>query len=151
MDFQVFGKVGEHDLSMYATYAIVPYVAPVAGVTAGNAYQIVGVISNVTGGDNFVGTNDVKAFTIGAEYTVVPQLLHLGGAYRNAKNGDVAGLDGDNSITLTAIYNFRQNVTMQINHSMRSGSSYNAGGANDTTLPTHNGKNVTTFMLATAF
>ena len=133
VDFQTFGKVGQHDLSVYATYAVVPYVA------AGNAYHA------------GAGTNDVKAFTIGAEYSVVPQLLHLGGAYRNAKNGDVAARDGDNSITLTAIYNFRQNVTMQINHSLRSGSSYDAGGANNTTLATHNGKSLTTFMLATAF
>ncbi len=140
LDFQAFGKVGTHDLSLYATYAVVPYVAP-TGATAGNAYHAVAG----------TGANDVKAFTIGAEYSVVPQLLHLGGAYRNAKNGDVAALDGDNSITLTAIYNFRQNVTMQINHSMHSGSSYNAGGANDTTLATHNGKSLTTFMLATAF
>ncbi len=54
-------------------------------------------------------------------------------------------------MTGLAAYNFRQNVTMQINHSMRSGSSYDAGGANDTTLATHNGKSLTTFMLATAF
>ncbi|MEQ1674208.1 MAG: hypothetical protein ABL865_04115, partial [Candidatus Nitrotoga sp.] len=99
LDFQAFGKVGAHDLSVYATYAVVPYVAPVPGVTVGNAYHMAGVASNVTGGGNFVGTNDVKAFAIGAEYSVVPQLLHLGGAYRNAKNGDVAALDGDNSIT----------------------------------------------------
>ena len=139
LDFQTFGKVGKHDLSVYATYAVVPYIASVVGVTAGNAYY---------GG---AGTKDVKALTLGAEYSVIPQLLHLGGAYRNAKNGDVAALEGDHSITLTAIYNFRQNVTMQINHSMRRGSSYNAGGANDTTLAMHNGKILTTFMLATAF
>ncbi|MEQ1837467.1 MAG: hypothetical protein ABL858_03870 [Candidatus Nitrotoga sp.] len=151
LDFQAFGKVGKHDLSVYATYAVVPYAVPVVGVTAGNAYHMAGVTSNVTGGGNFVGTNDVKAFTIGAEYSVVPHALHLGAAYRNAKNGDVAAFEGDNSITLTAVYNFRQNVMMQINHSMRSGSSYDAGGANDTTLATHNGKSLTTFMLATAF
>ncbi|MEQ1812871.1 MAG: hypothetical protein ABL860_00235 [Candidatus Nitrotoga sp.] len=139
VDFQAFGKVGEHDLSVYATYAVVPYVAPVTGATAGNAHYA------------GVGTNDVQAFTLGAEYSVVPQLLHLGGAYRNARNGDIAARDGDNSITLTAIYHFRQNVTMQINHSTRSGSSYNTGGVNDTTVVPHNGKSLTTFMLATAF
>ncbi len=143
LDFQAFGKVGENDLSVYATYAVVPYVAPVAGVTAGNAYYA------------GVGTSDVKAIVLGAEYSVIPHVLHLGGAYRNAKNGadTIAGttLDGDNSITLTAVYDLRMNVALQINHSMRSGSSYDAGGANDTTLATHNGKSLTTFLLETAF
>jgi len=141
LDFQAFGKVGENDLSVYATYAVVPYVAPVAGVTAGNAYWVAAG----------AGTNDVKAYVLGAEYSVLPHVLHLGAAYRNAKNGDVAELEGDNSITLTAVYDFRQNVALQINHSMRSGSSYDAGGANDTTLATHNGKSLTTFLLETAF
>lgn len=148
LDFQAFGKVGENDLSVYATYAVVPYIAPVVGGTNGNAYSD-------RDGDAFgiqtAGINDIKAFTLGAEYSVIANTLHLGGAYRSAKNGDVAALEGDNSITLTAVYSFRQNVALQINHSMRSGSSYDAGGANDTTTAVNNGKSLTTFLLAAGF
>ena len=138
-DFQAFGQLGGKDLGVYATSASAPTITPVPGNSVGNIY-----------GFGLGGTT--KAHTIGAEYSVIPQKLHLGAAYRNAKNGDtLTGLQGDNSITVTVVYNLKQNVNFHFNHSHRSGSSYRAGGANDTSVAGKTGNKLTTLMLVAAF
>lgn len=139
IDFQGFTQVGGKDLGVYATYASAPFVAAVVGGTTGNQF-----------GSGLGGTT--KAYTIGADYSVIPHTLHIGAAYRNAKNGDVVtGLQGDNSLTLTAVYDLAQNVALHLNFSDRSGSSYNVGGANDTTVVGSAGDKLTTFMLEAAW
>lgn len=123
VDFQGQGVVADKDLSVYATYA----KAPVSG-TNPNLFN--------------AATKEIKAFTVGADYSVIPNTLHLGVAYRNAKNG-AATDDGDNSITLTAIYDLTMNVALHVNHSKRSGSHYN------TVQP--EGTSLTTFLLEAAW
>lgn len=120
LDFQAFGKVGENDLGVYATYA----KANASTAAAINLFNPV------------VGGTDMKAYTIGADYSVIPHVLHLGAAYRNGKNGGAAGANGDNSYTFMAVYDVAQNVALHLNYSKRSGSAYNVPAANGTSLMT---------------
>jgi len=118
LDFQAHGQVGGKDLGVYATWA----KAPVAGVVP-SAYAA-----------------GAKAWTIGADYSIIPHTLHLGAAYRGATTA--AGL-GDNAISLAAVYDLTQNVALHLNHSMYSGSLYN--------VPAANGDQLTTFLLEAAW
>lgn len=85
-------------------------------------------------------TNDIKATTIGADFSVIPHTLHLGVALRNAKNNSAKS---DNATTLTAVYDLFQNVAAHINYSKYSGEAYSGTPANGTSL--------TTFMLEAAW
>ena len=105
-DLQAHGVVGEKDLGVYAQYA----TAPVPAAGSESAYG-----ADVTAR---------KAFTLGAEYAVVPQILNIGLAYRNAKNGAADGVNGDNAVTLTASYHLALNVVLQANYSKYSGSAH---------------------------
>lgn len=120
LDFQAQGALGGNDLSVYAQYAN----APAGTVATPNMFN--------------AGVAARKAMTIGADYSVIPHTLHIGAAYRNAKNGAAAGFDGDNALTVTAVYDLVQNVALHLNHSSYSGSSRNAVGSVT---------NLTTFML----
>jgi len=113
-DFQAHGAVGENALGIYAQYAN----APVPTAAGGSIYG--------------ARTTARKAFTIGADYSVVPDVLTMGLAYRNAKNGGTEGANGDNAITLTAIYDLAMNVALHANYSKYSGTYYDA----NTTKPT---------------
>lgn len=143
LDFQAHGQVGGKDLGVYATWANAPVVLAVAGGTAGNVY----------GG----GVNATTAWTIGADYSVIPHVLHIGAAYRNADTGTGGALgtagqaDKDNSFTLTAVYDLTQNVALHLNHSMRSGSAYAVGGSLDKTVVGNTGDTLTTFLLEAAW
>lgn len=57
-------------------------------------------------------TGEKVATTVGVDVTVVPHVLSLGAAYRNAKNNNVA----DNAVTLTAVYDLTQNVALHANY-----------------------------------
>ena len=139
VDFQGFTQVGGKDLGVYATYASAPFIRAVAGGTTGNAF-----------GSGMGGTT--TAYTIGADYSVIPHTLHIGAAYRNAKNGDTAtNKQGDNSVTLTTVYDLAQNVALHMNYSARSGSSYGRGGANDTSVVGKEGNSLLTFLLEAAW
>lgn len=105
-DLQAHGAIGENELGIYAQYAN----APVPTLAGGSIY----------GGD----ITARKAFTIGADYSVVPHVLSMGVAYRNAKNGKAEGANGDNAITLTAIYDLAMNVALHADYSKYSGSTY---------------------------
>lgn len=133
-DFQAQGMVGGKPLSVYAQHAKAPSTANGNAYNSGNIY---------TGHTVVFGNPDRKATTIGADYSVVPNILSIGASYRNAKNGDVAAINGDNAVTLTAVYDIYQNVALYMNHSQYSGSSRNA--ANNPQ------KRLTTFMLETAW
>jgi hypothetical protein len=130
-DVQAQGTLGGKDVSFYFTYAKAP--AEAVGATRINYYN--------------QGVQDARAWTIGGDYSVIPHRLHVGAAYRNARNGGAVGLDGDNSYTLMAIYDMYQNIAFHINHSQRSGSSFNTGGLN----ANQNNKYLTTFMLEAAW
>ena len=128
-DLQAQGAVGENEVSIYAQYAVAPKTNAVTLIP--NAYN--------------PGTLDRKAFTLGADYSVIPHTLHVGGAYRNAKNGvaDVNGANqSDNAVTVTVVYDMVQNVAFHLNHSAYSGTARNAVGAQ---------KRLTTLMLEAAW
>ena len=124
-DLQAHGQVGGNDLGVYAQYASAPATAN------GNAYN----------GGTF-GDPDRKAYTIGADYSLIQHILSVGAAYRSAKNGSPDAVNGDNAITLAAVYNLAQNVTLHLNHSQYSGSARDAAGAQT---------RLTTFMLEAAW
>ena len=136
LDLQAFGKAGENDLAIYVTYA------------KANASKA-GAVANLFNS----GPYDRKAFTLGADYSVIPHALHVGAAYRSADDGgSTTSPNGkDNSITVMAVYDVDQNVALHINHSMHSGSSYDAGGVNDATVAPNSGKNLTTLLLEMAW
>ena len=142
-DFQAVGQVNGKDLAIYATWAKSP---------AGTAAQ-----PNILNSGHISGSveptmyrlNDRKAWTIGAEYSLIQSLLHIGAAYRGANTGGAANTTltpatvgdnpTDNAITLTAVYNVAQNIEFYLNHSFYSGTLYNT--------PQPMGNQLTTFML----
>lgn len=121
LDLQAHGQYQGKDLGVYAQYATAPATAN------GNAYN-----------QGTVG--DREALTIGADFSMIPRTLSIGAAFRIADNGTAAS--GDDALTLTAVYNWYQNVALHFNHSQYSGSAHNAAGT-----PSY----MTTFMLAAAW
>ena len=79
--------------------------------------------------------------TIGADYSVIPHVLSIGAAYRNATNGGAATANGDNAWTVQAVYDLYQNVALHANYSKMSGSAHTATSQN----------NLTTLMLEMAW
>ena len=111
-DLQAHGQIASKDIGVYVTYA----KAPVA--QAGGQPQLFNA-----------GTNDKNAFAVGADYSVIPHRLHIGGAYRMGKTGaasitDPAVSTTDNAIMLQAIYDLTQNVALHIAAASRNGSKY---------------------------
>lgn len=123
-DFQGFTQVGGKDLGVYATWSKANATA--AGTTP-----------------NLFNSNarDKTAWTVAADYSVIPNALHLAVAYRNAENGKTTA-NGENAVTLQAIYDMQQNVALHLIHSSYSGSAYDAAGKAD---------QLTTFMLEAAW
>jgi hypothetical protein len=115
-DFQAHGLLGKKDLGVYAQYARAPIV---------NNTQAVG---SIYGSTNVAGATDRKAFTLGADYSVIPNVLSLGAAYRNAKNGAAENINGDNALTFTAVYDLAMNVSLHANYSKYKGTSRDAVG-----------------------
>jgi hypothetical protein len=110
-DFQAHGLVGKNDLGVYAQFAKAPVASSPA---AGSLYG--------------AGLTDRKAVTLGADYSVIPNVLSVGAAYRNASNGADAAVNGDNALTFTAVYDFAMNVSLHANYSKYKGSSREAVG-----------------------
>lgn len=155
-DFQAFGQIANRDIGIYATWAKSP------GGTAALP-NILNVANNTANGNNPVGpadpnlyrVNGRKAWTIGAEYSLVQYTLHLGLAYRRARTGGaphtpatattpeifptVGDNPTDNAATVTLVYNLSQNAELHLDHSAFSGTLY------DTPQP--NGNRLTTLML----
>lgn len=123
VDFQAHGQLGGKDIGIYATYARAPGSAVGGTVNQYNA-----------------NPNAATAWTIGADYSVIPHTLHIGAAYRGADNG-LAALNKDNAFTVTAVYDLTQNVALHLNHSAYS------GGARTATQ----GNALTTFLLEAAW
>ena len=124
-DFQAQGEVGGKELAVYAQHSKAPMTAIVGAQSAYNK-------KNVT---------DKKATTIGVDYSVIPHVLSIGAAYRNATNGGAATANGDNAWTVQAVYDLYQNVALHANYSKMSGSAHTATSQN----------NLTTLMLEMAW
>lgn len=146
-DFQAFGEIGGRDTSIYATWARSPggSAAKPNILNAGNSDA--NVANPVGPADpSLYRANDRKAWTVGAEHSLVQHILHIGAAYRHANSGGGTGTSaivGDNpsddAITVTLVYNLFQNAEVHLNHSVYSGTLY------DTPQPT--GTRLTTFTL----
>lgn len=122
-DLQAQGEVGGMETGIYFQNA----KAPKCGVTI--------VAANCV---HNTGAQDRTATTLGAEFAVIPHTLSLGAAIRQAKNGKVdsavkgAG-NGDNAVTITAVYDLFQNVALHADYSKYSGSAH-GGPANNKTV-----------------
>lgn len=127
-DLQAQGQLGGKEIGIYAQHAKAPAGKGVRSAYNSSAICVVGTACNP----------DKKAWTLGADYSVIPHVLSVGLGYRNADNGGAAAVNGDDAWTVTAVYDFYQNVAFHLNHSSYSGSSRNAVGAQ---------KRLTTFML----
>jgi len=119
---QSHGELGVIPTGLYATYSNTPK----STATKANAY-------------NTSLTEDKKAFTIGADVSVIPNTLHVGAAYRNGKSAGKT----DNALSLMATYDIAQNMALQVTHSKRSGTLYNTAQAAGTAQ--------TSFLLETAW
>ena len=108
-DFQAQGELGGNELAVYFQHAKAP------ATVNGNEYNAAGV----------VGNPDRKATTIGADYSVIPHVLTIGAAYRNADTGAAAAANGSDAWTITGVYDLYQNVALHANYSSYSGSAHN--------------------------
>lgn len=115
LDVQAHGQAGGKDLGVYFQYSSAPKLdANAAALNKMSAY-------------NKGGADDRTAITIGADYSVIPHQLHVGGAYRSAKEGvlNASGENrGDNALTVQAIYDLHQNVALHGSYTAYSGSKY---------------------------
>ncbi|NOU00062.1 MAG: hypothetical protein HOO95_00585 [Gallionella sp.] len=125
LDIQAFGQLNDQDVSLYATWA----KSPAGSATEPNIFN---VESNATGelDPTKYRLNDRKALTVGVDYSVIQNTLHVGAAIRSAKNGGqsdlaVAGENAsDHAITLTTVYNIAQNIELHVGHSVHFGTLY---------------------------
>lgn len=141
VDFQAQGAVAEMETSLYAQYSSAPATSA-SGANGGNMF-------------NASTLNSKTALSVGADFSVIPHTLHVGVSYLTGNDGKATAADSDKvtSLTLAAVYDLYQNVALHLNHSMRSGSAYNAGTGTRAaeTLPGGVGKTLTTFMLEAAW
>jgi len=148
IDFQASGQVGGKDLGVYATWA----ESPAGSATKPNILNAGNVSGNPSGPaePTLYRLSERKAWTIGAEYSVIQNRLHIGAAYRKAYTGGQTGVaavvgdnTSDNAFTLTGVYNMTQNIQFHLNHSFYSGTLYNT--------PQPKGNQLTTLMLEAAW
>lgn len=125
IDAQAQGEVAAMPLGIYLTHA------------SANA-SAAGPVQNLFNGNAKAKT----ATTIAGQLGVLPGRATLLMAYRKGDTG-AATANGDNSLMIGATYQVVQNVQLQLNHEMFSGSKYDGAPAD--------GNRLTTFMLFAAF
>lgn len=136
-DLQAQGQVGGKDLSVYATYASAPKVTAVVGGTTGNFYN--------------AGLSTKSAYTIGADYSVIPHTLHVGASIRRGKTGATAANESDNAFLVQGIYDMTQNVALHATYSKYSGSAYDVLGTKNAAAVGGTGNSLMMFMLEAAW
>jgi hypothetical protein len=126
LDFQAFGRLFDKDVALYATWAKSP-----GGTAALPNILNVGRAKDDLADLAQYRINDRSAFTVGVDYSLIQDTLHVGAAVRSGRNGGNTGASavagenpGDNALTLTAVYNLAQNIELHANHSFRYGSLY---------------------------
>jgi len=129
VDAQMQGEVAAMPLGIYLTYA-----------NASGSDQTVGAVKNLFNPN----ANAETAATIAGQLGVVPGKATLLMAYRKGDTGAAANNE-DNSLMIGGSYLMEQNVQLQLNHEMFSGSKY------DVTPAPANGDRLTTLMLFAAF
>jgi hypothetical protein len=116
------------------------FSAQAHGEIAGMEAAFYGQYAKVNAGsyaNDKVNTNEMKATTLGADFTVIPHILSLGAAIRSAKNGTAS----DNATTFTAVYDLAQNVAVVANFTKYS----------DKAMQGHGGDTLFTGMLEAAW
>jgi hypothetical protein len=134
LDFQGQTQLGGKDFSLYASYARAPGTA--AGAVVANAFN--------------ANPNAKRAYQIGADYSVIPHVLHIGASYLNGDSG-AATFNKDNGYMIQAIYDLQQNVAFHASYTKSSGSIYNVGGAKDKTVAGNTGDSLLNLMLEASF
>ena len=123
-----FGNLPAATVEANQTFFDVQAHGEVAGMQTGiylqNAKAPVCTASTAANCEHNTGTTDRTATTLGAEFQVIPHALNLGLAYRQASNGKAAGANGDNAVTVTAVYDLVQNVAAVVNFSQYSGDAH---------------------------
>ena len=125
LDAQVQGEVAAMPLGIYLTYA---------NASASKAGEAPNLFNSQLKAE--------KATTIAGQLGVLPGRATLLMAYRNADTG-AATANGDNSLMIGGTYQVVQNVQLQLDYEMFSGSKYDGSPAN--------GDNLATLMLFAAF
>lgn len=133
LDFQGQTQLGGKDFSLYASYARAPG-SPVVGTA--NAFN--------------ANPNSKKAYQIGADYSVIPHVLHLGASYLNGDTG-TATFNKEKGFMVQAIYDMAQNVAFHASYTKHSGSQYDVGGALDKTVAGKTGDTLLNLMLEASF
>ncbi len=110
-DLQAHGQLGGKDIGVYATYANAP-------ADTGTKPQLFNT-----------GTKAKNAFAIGIDYSIIPNRLYLGGAYRIGQTGvastaNPSSSKTDDALMLQAIYKLRQNMALHATGALRSGTKY---------------------------
>ena len=111
LDFQGQTQLGGNDFSLYANYGRAPS-------SANNIWNM--------------AANTKSAFAVGADYSVIQHVLHVGGSILRGDNGAAAN-NKDNGIMVQGIYDLTQNVGLHLVYASYNGSAH-ASTANKTTL-----------------
>ncbi len=114
IDVQAHGEIAGMEAGFYAQNAKAPVCRKVVAADCAH---------------NSTGVTDRTATTFGADVTVLPHTLSVGLAYRKASNGNGIGSNGDNAVTLTAVYDLFQNVAFHVDYATYSGSAHKAATA----------------------
>jgi hypothetical protein len=142
LDFQGQTQLGGKDFSLYASYGRAPGGAAAGVVNAFNSTVVAGVAVN--------NPNAKKAYQIGADYSVIPHVLHLGASYLNGDNGLVA-FNKDHGYMVQAIYDLQQNIALHASYTKHGGSAYNVSGPKDATAAGNTGDSLINLMLEASF
>lgn len=127
LDFQGQTQLGGKDFSLYASYARAP--GQVATAVTKNVWN-----ANV---------NTKRAYQIGADYSVIPHILHLGASYLDGDSG-AATANKTRGYMVQAIYDMQQNIALHASYSKTSGSAAAVSGVG-------NGNDLVNLMLEVSF
>jgi len=123
---------------LYVTYGTAPADANGNAMSAG--WSTTRLANGVVG-----SASSASSFNVAGSLELIPGIATVQAAVRRAKNGDVAGADGDNAIMIGATYELAQNIEIGLNHTTQSGSAWTALGAAAA------GKKATTLLLESLF
>lgn len=127
LDFQGQTQLGGKDFSLYASYARAPGTA--AGAVTRNAFN--------------ANPNAKRAYQIGADYSVIPHVLHLGASFLDGDSG-AATANKTRGYMVQAIYDMQQNIAFHASYSKANGSAVPASGVG-------NGNDLVNLMLEVSF
>src|SRR5574340_669880 len=115
IDFQGQTTLGANDLSVYASYG----TAPASSASESNLWN--------------AGTaNAETAMGIGADYSVVPHVLHVGGAFLSGDTGATTK-NKETKVMVQGIYDFTENTAFHVTYVKSSGYLYDGAAVTSRT------------------